>query len=402
MPWGLVAWLSLAQLISWGSLFYAFALFMVPMTAELGWTKPQLTAAFSLGLAASGAAAVPVGRLIDRGFGRMVMTGGSLAAAVLLAVWSEVASYLVFLALWVGLGTTLGAVLYEPAFAVLTRHLGPLSRRAITVMALVGGLASTVFIPLTHVLIEMVGWRHALLALAAQNGVCALIHGLVIPWDRQRGDPRIPHAPSVKAAPGPSTARRVLRQPAFWGFVVTSVLHGGLFTGFAIHLIPLLVERGFALDTAVAVFSLIGPAQVGARILMAATERVLSIRAVGLVTTALPVVAFGLLAVVQPGSWTVVPFALLYGAANGLMTIVRAVLPAEIFGRTDYGVIQGMIAAPANLSRAAAPFAFGVLWAWSGGYDAVARVGLGIAAASLVCFALTVARATPRRADDRP
>lgn len=388
MPWGLVASLSMAQLISWGSVFYAFTLFIEPMMDELGWTKPALTAAFSLGLVASGLAAVPVGRLIDRGFGRSVMTGGSLLAAMLLALWSGTRSYSVFLVLWVGLGATLSAILYEPGFAVLTRRLGPLSRRGITAMTLVGGLASTVFIPLTHLLIEQTGWRRALLALAAFNGLCALIHALAIP--RESGHRAIATPPLPQDGAARSSPRRVLRQPAFWGFVITSILHGALFTGFAVHLIPLLVERGFSLDTAVAVFSLVGPAQVGARVLMAMSERILSIRTMGLVTTALPVLAFGILTVVEPDSWTVVLFALLYGAANGLMTIVRAVLPPEIFGREDYGVIQGMIAAPATFSRAAAPFAFGAIWALSGSYGFIGMAALVMAGASVVCFATTV------------
>jgi MFS family permease len=139
--------------------FYAFTLFIEPMAGELGWSKPQLTAAFSLGLVAWGLGAVPVGRLIDLGHGRLVMTAGSLAAAALLALWSRVESYSAFVALWIGLGATMSAVLYEPAFAVLTRRLGPLARRGITAMTLVGGLASTAFIPITHVLIERFGWR---------------------------------------------------------------------------------------------------------------------------------------------------------------------------------------------------------------------------------------------------
>src|SRR5829696_2021963 len=137
LPWGLVGSLSLAQLISWGTVFYAFTLFMDPMTRELGWSKPELAAAYSLGLVASGLGAMPVGRLIDLGYCRFVMTSGSVLATALFLVWSQVETYAVFLALWIGLGFAMSALLYEAGFAVLTRTVGPLSRRAITAMTLV-------------------------------------------------------------------------------------------------------------------------------------------------------------------------------------------------------------------------------------------------------------------------
>ncbi|MFL5111198.1 MAG: MFS transporter [Microvirga sp.] len=388
MPWGFVAALSFAQLVSWGIVFYAFALFLEPMARELGWSKPALTLAYSLGLGASAATAYPSGRLIDKGHGRAVMTAGSLVSSALLVLWSRVDSYPLFVLIWIGLGATMSAILYEPGFAVLTHRLGPLSRRGITVMTLIGGLASTVFFPLSYALIEALGWRDALVALAAINlAVCGAIHFLVIPSEPAR-------APSgVSAAPGaaaPSSARRVLRHPAFWGFVIVSVLHNALFTGFAIHLVPLLVERGLTLGGAVAAFTLVGPAQVGGRIVIALGERAFSMRAVGLLACGLAVAAFLLLPFVRPEPWFVVVFALIYGAGNGIMTIVRAVLPAEIFGRLDYGAIQGMMNAPTMIARASAPFAFGALWAIGGSYDLVIWVSIAMAIASAIVFAALV------------
>jgi MFS family permease len=119
-------------------------------------------------------------------------------------------------------------------------------------------------------------------------------------------------------------------------------------------------------------------------------ERLMSMRAVGLFSCGLAVMAFALLPFVRPDPWLVVVFALIYGAGNGIMTIVRAVLPAEIFGRADYGAIQGMINAPTMISRAAAPFAFGALWAVSGNYALVISVALAMAVASVAVFALLV------------
>jgi predicted MFS family arabinose efflux permease len=285
----------------------------------------------------------------------------------------------------------MSAVLYEPGFAVLTRTLGLRARRGITVMTLLGGLASTVFIPLTHVLIESLGWRGALLVLAAANLLfCAAVHALVVPPQRPRETRTAPFAGRTDGA------RRVLRSPSFWSFVAATVLQGFVATGIPIHLIPLLVERGFTLSAAVTAYAVIGPAQVVARLLTAFGERALSLKAVGVVTMVTWAVALGLLPFVPAGSWAIIGFAALYGAANGLMTILRALLPPELFGQADYGTIQGMIATPVNFTRAAAPFAFGALWAWWGDYAAVLVVNFALALAALVAFLITLVAARPK------
>ena len=387
MPWTFVSALSTSVLISYGTIFYAFALFVDPMGRELGWGKSELTAAYSLALATSAFCAVPVGRFIDLGHGRAVMTGGSVLAAILMVLWSRVESYPAFILIWAAMGMSMSSVFYEPGFAVLVRRLGFLARRGITFMTLVGGFASTVFIPLTHLLIEYLGWRSALLVLAGFNLlVCAVIHALAIPPALKKPPP----APSAQTSGQPraltSKARSVLLKASFWCFVASSVLQGLIAAGLPIHLIPLLTEKGYSLEMAVLAFSIIGPAQVAGRMAMAMGERAFGMKGTGIVTLVLGVLAFGLLPLLPPGSWLVAGFAALFGASNGMMTIVRALLPPELFGRENYGVIQGMIAMPVRLTTASAPFLFGAIWAWSGGYGAVMILCLSLSVASLGSF----------------
>jgi MFS family permease len=389
MPWRIVSALSITHLISYGTLFYAFALLIEPMERDLGWSKTALTAAFSLALISSAFFAVPVGRLIDQGYGRAVMTGGSVLAALLLVLWAYTDSYPVFLLIWLGLGAATSAVFYEAGFAVLTLNLGLLARRGITIITLVAGFASTVFIPLLHVLIDRYGWRDTLLAMAALNfGICAVLHACGIPAaaarPRHTGEHRV-------VLPSASNAHRVLAKPAFWFFVITSVLQGMISTGIPVHLIPIFLERGFSIDAAVAAYAVIGPAQVVARFLTGFGERAMSLRGIGVATMALSALGFLLLPFIPAGSWLILAFAALYGASNGMLTIVRALLPPELFGRENYGAIQGMIAMPVRITMAGAPFAFGALWAWRGSYDAVIVLCLGMAVCSLVAFMLNLA-----------
>ncbi len=391
MPWRVVSALSVTHLISYGTLFYAFALLIEPMERELGWSKTALTAAFSLALVSSAFFAVPVGRLIDRGYGRAVMTGGSVLAALLLVLWAFTESYPVFLLIWLGLGAATSALFYEAGFAVLALNLGLLARRGITIITLVAGFASTVFIPLLHVLIDRYGWRDTILVMAALNiGICAVLHACGIPAapakPRHTGDSR-------SSLPPASNPRRVLANPAFWLFVITSVLQGIISVGTPVHLIPILLERGFSIEAAVAAYTVIGPAQVAARFLTGFGERAMSLKGIGVVTMAMSALGFLLLPFIQAGSWLIIVFAALYGGSNGMLTIVRALLPPELFGREDYGAIQGMIAMPVRITMAIAPFAFGALWAWWGNYDAVLILCLVMAVFSLVAFMLNLALA---------
>src|SRR5690606_17795349 len=99
----------------------------------------------------------------------------------LLVAWSFVQHIAAFYAIWFGLGVAMAMTLYEPVFAVLTRLFPENYRFRITMLTLTGGFASTVFIPLSAWFIELLGWRDALLALAAFNLViCLPVHALLL------------------------------------------------------------------------------------------------------------------------------------------------------------------------------------------------------------------------------
>jgi MFS family permease len=192
--WQLLVALGVTQIISWGSIYYAFALLLEPLQRDLGVGKSEVAGAFSAALLVSGLCATWVGRTIDRLGGRSVMTLGSAGAAVLLAVLSQVQSAAALYVVWAGLGVAMAATLYEPAFVVIAQVYRVNYRRALTVLTLFGGLASTVFWPLTTLLIERFGWRDAVLLLAAINlAVCVPLHLWWLPRTaarpRRRGRP---------------------------------------------------------------------------------------------------------------------------------------------------------------------------------------------------------------------
>lgn len=364
--WTLVWSLSGAQLVSWGVLYYAFSLFVVPMEGELGWSRTTLNGALSLGLLAAGLFAYPVGTWIDRHGGRWVMTLGSLLGVTMLLMWSQVTDIVVFHLIWVGLGIAMSATLYEPAFVVLTRLFHQSFRTKITLMTLVGGLASTVFIPLTQLLVDALGWRAALLALAAiVAATCLPVHGLML---RDHGAGQVAAAAPVL---GTAAVRRAMRTPVFWGLLVCFVAYYATFSALSFHLAPMWTDRGFDAVTIVGALAVIGPSQVAGRLLLLALGRHVKTATVGRVAMfAFP--ASALLLVLLPQSLTAMfAFAVLYGVGNGIMTIVRGTAVPDLLWREGYGAINGALSLPSTVAKAASPFAAALLWSWSGGYAAV-------------------------------
>jgi MFS family permease len=386
-PWSVVWALSVTQIITWGSLFYAIAVLIAPVEREFGWSRDAIVGAFSLAMVCSGFAAFPVGVLIDRFGGRHVMGGGSVLAAAMLAVLSDTHSLTAFYATWIGLGLAMGAVLYEPAFAVITASFGATARKGITVLTLAGGFASTVFWPLTQELIAALGWRQALLVLAALNlVVCVPLHLWCLPRVAAHKSPaavivtpnKAPHMRDIVL-----TRQFLLLAAAFTANMLA-------FSAISIHLIPLLNERGFAMADAVWLAAIVGPMQVAGRIAeYTVGARFRATRIALLAFMALPV-ALCVLRYAGLHWGLVLLFVALYGASNGIMTIVRGIIPAEIFGRERYGAVNGALAAPVLASRALGPLIAAFIWTAAGGYDAVIWALAAVGLVSALCFALAV------------
>jgi predicted MFS family arabinose efflux permease len=365
----LLVWaLSGAQLVSWGVLYYGFSLFVVPMENELGWSRTTLNGALSLGLLAAGLSAYPVGNWIDRHGGRWLMTAGTLLGVAMLFAWSQVTDIVLFHAIWIGIGIAQAATLYEPAFVVLTRLYHQSFRTKITLMTLVGGLASTVFIPLIQLLIDTFGWRTALILLAVIVAVCCLpVHAFLL-RDREAGGTTSQDGPPLL---GRAAVKKAMRSPVFWGLMVCFIAYYATFSALAFHIVPMLTDRGFATATVVGIVAVIGPSQVAGRILLLVLGRHVRVSTVGrVVMFAFPVSA--LLLLFLPYSLTAMfAFAVLYGIANGIMTIVRGTSVPDLMWREGYGAINGALSLPSTIAKAASPFVAALLWSWSGGYEAV-------------------------------
>jgi MFS family permease len=179
--WALVITLGVTATVSYGILSYAFAVFITPMGEELGWSKTQITGAFSISQLVLGVSAIPLGRWVDRWGARTLMTAGSIVATLLLLAWSGVQTLEAFYAIWAVMGVALAAVLYEPAFAVVATWFRRGRGRALTLLTFIGGFASVIFVPLTTELVSRLGWRTALVWLAVIYAMLTVIpHAVVL------------------------------------------------------------------------------------------------------------------------------------------------------------------------------------------------------------------------------
>jgi len=274
--------------------------------------------------------------------------------------------------------------LYEPAFAVVTRAFTRHPRRAIAVLTLFGGFASTVFWPLGQALIDASGWRETAMIFAAINLlVCVPLHLGALP---------AAHPPAMPASAASRSLREAVRDPAFYWLAAAFTANTLVFSATSVHLLAMLAAKGLTAAQAAAFGALIGPMQVAGRLAEMAFGRRTTPSRVGIVAMGLLPASLLLLVFAGTSAWGFVVFAALYGAGNGVMTIVRGTIPIELYGRDHYGAVNGALAAPVLVAKAAGPLVAALALAVAPGYDTVALWLSAAAATSLVFFALALRR----------
>jgi predicted MFS family arabinose efflux permease len=375
-----VAALGTAQTLAWASTYYLPAILAAPMARDLGVSTPTVFAAFSVALVVSALLGPRAGAAIDRWGGRPVLMATSAVFAAGLAGLALAQGPVGLYAAWVVLGIGMGSGLYEAAFAALVRLYGPDARNSITGITLIAGFASTVSWPLSTWLEAEFGWRSACLAWAGLHLLLGLPLNALLP----RAAP--PAAPM--AAHGESTPPAGERGPLLPMVVLSFVFAATWFisTAMATHLPRLLQAAGATLATAVLVGALIGPAQVGARLLeFGLLRRVHPLLSARLASALHPL---GALCLAVFGAPAAAVFGVLHGAGNGILTIAKGTLPLVVFGPLGYGRRQGWLMLPARGAQALAPWLFGIaLDRWGAG-----ALGVSAALGTLAFLALFLLR----------
>jgi len=341
--WPVISALGIVQIFAWGSSYYLMAVLAAPIVHDTGWPLTKVVAAVSIGLLCAGLASPLVGRAIAQHGGRPVLAVGVGLLAVGLLIVAVAQTLAFFWFGWAVMGLGMAAGLYDPAFATLGRLYGRDARSAITTLTLWGGFAATICWPLSAWLLDLFGWRGVAVSYAAIH-LCLCLP--IILWLI----PKEPQAPA-KTKHGAATLTPDERV-VFLVMSALMVLAGLLVTTLSIHLLTILQARGMSLTEAVALGTLIGPAQVASRLLeMAGRGRHhpawTMLAATCLTASGLVLLGTGL---VWPGAALI-----LYGAGNGIFSIARGALPMTLFGPERYAEIMGRLARPSLLAQAAAP-----------------------------------------------
>jgi MFS family permease len=396
--WILAIVLGFTSTVSWGVLYYAFSVLIPPITGELGWSRAQISGALSVMLVVSGLAGLAVGRWLDEHGPRLLMTAGSIVAVPLVIAWSQVRDLGSFYVIWILIGIAFAAVNYGPAFATMIVWFRRHRSRALTLVTLIAGFSSTIFVPLTAWLVSVQGWRAALVTLAVLLAVLTIVpHALFL---RRRpadiglgvdGDPLDIH-PDAKAAPPElsSSFREALRHPTFKWLALAFALYA-LGVGVPVHLVAYLGDHGYSLAFAAAAAGGIGAAQVLGRLLFAPLERRLAPRTISvLIYLGQPLALFILLFV--PSELGVLAFVVLFGAARGAETLVRSTIVAGLYGPRRVASISAVLTLAMTLAQAIAPVSLGAV------YDSVQSYVPGIwAVIALSCVAAVAVYLGDRR-----
>jgi hypothetical protein len=378
-PWRAVLVLGVTQIITWGAIYYTPVLIVPLIAKERGWSMAFAMGGFSFGLLATGLVSPYVGRTIDRVGGHVVMGIGSVIAAAGLSLVTLATHPIAYMAVWVVLGIAMAANLYDSAFATLGRIFGAAARRPITALTLAGGFASTVSWPVTHFLIEGVGWQKTYLIYAAVLLLlCAPLHAFVLPRHQAHTALPAPAEDGKAAHLPPNGAAFLLVAAAFTAYAFVP-------SGLAAHLLAIFNREGIDATTVVWIGALFGPAQVGARLIEFAFGR--NVHPLWVARVALTVLLCGFLMLLFAGFavTTAAAFALMFGGANGLITITRGAVPLALFGPYGYGRLIGRLAGPFQIMQAAAPLVMAfVVERFS---DPMAlTLAAAFAAIALVCF----------------
>jgi MFS family permease len=349
-PWGQVVGLSLDQLVAWGAFYYSYSILALPMARDLGVAASTVAAAFSGSLLVSAVLAPRVGQLMDRHGARPVLLLGAVLGPLALGGIATASGVLPLLLLFAGLGVAQALSLYEPAFRAIVGWF-PAARqrsRALLVLTSVAGFASAIFLPLTAFLFGRFGWRGAVLVLAALAASVTLPIRLWLPCTT-------PSAQHPAPLGGSFGKTRAFAATLGAGFAIQAFAA----TGATLCLVWLLVERGQTLEAAAAVAGLAGASQVPGRLLLSSLSGVLSTEV--RLPALLVIQAGAVLGIATLTGPPRVACVMAFGAAAGVMTLERAAVVIEWFGRASFGAGSGQLAASCSFARASAPFAIELL-----------------------------------------
>lgn len=383
--------LGVSQIMGYGTLYYAYAILLPHMAEDLGLSLSRIFGVLSVALLIGGVLAPVAGRLTDRFGGRPVMTFGSLVAGLSLIALSRVTGQASLLVTIIVAEAAAMFVLYPVAFAAVARlDLSLPAQRSISIITLFGGVASTVFWPLTLALYTAMDWRATWVIL----GVAYLVVAVPLHWLALSGPEHAPDKPPAATSDWPELTGDARKRGMLWmaiSFVFAGYLMGAVMTLWVTNV----QDLGHTAALAALAGAVIGPFKTVGRLF----EMVVSRSLYPLVTYAL---ALGLMgagfAVLLTLGFTVpgvILAAALYGMGDGIKTIAGGTVPLALFGHKGYGARLGWINFARMAVNASAPFVFAWITQTYGGWWSFVAMASVLTCAALTFFLIPDPRRLP-------
>ena len=363
IEWRAAVLLGLATIGAYGVVLYAIGVLVAPIEADTGWSTGALSGAFAIGVLLSGVVAIGAGYALDRAGSRVVFVGALGGGAALLTLASLATSAADFIAAW-GLGAALvgGGLYYPMTMATLSRLYPERRAAALSILTLLGALASPIFYPLAGWLTEAYGWREAMRALVMVMVV------LVLPGALLAGA-----RPALRPAarvPGPSV-RAVLREARVLRLLLAVGLASAATSALLLHQVPAMQAAGLTLTAASGMAGARGLLQIPGRLVLAQLTSRFGLRGTAVLAYGTGAAGAGALCLALAGGPPVAltgVFALTAGLAVGLLSPVHGLLAADAYGEERLGTLSGVQQFVASVAGAAGPWLSGVLVDRTGGY----------------------------------
>ncbi|WP_223282442.1 MFS transporter [Pseudomonas amygdali] len=351
--------LGLAQILSWGGSFFVMAVLVTPIVEDTGWARQWVYGALSISILLSGLLSPWMGKLISQHGGRRVLASSGLVLSVGLFAAGMATNIVVFVIAWLVIGLGMAIGLYDALFATLGKTYGAQSRAAISKITLISGFATTISWPVVAWLVQAWGWRSACEIFALVLAVTvAPLYLISIPRDSAPRD-NVKHVQKASSfLDGQRSVFRVMTA----AFTLAAII----MTAVSIQLISLLQAQGVGLTAAIGIAALIGPAQVGARLLDGFFGK--ELHPIWPTIASAVLVAIGLAFVLASPLLATIGI-LVYGTGSGMRAIVRGTLPMALFDKDIYPVVIGKIARPALMAQAITPLVGGwIQGRWGAGF----------------------------------
>ena len=364
-----------------------YAVFLLPLEREFGWSRSQTTGVYSVYLLVHGFTAPLVGLLFDRVGPRWVYGAGMACLGAALFFASHLTSlwqFYVFVGALVGVGVSLNGMV--PASALLSRWFRARLSTAIGIAYASFGVGTLVLVPLAQHLVAEFDWRGAYRIIGATLLLAAPLVMLAIPWRRfTAGSPQHRSARAKGTGEG-WTVRAALRSPVYWGLTQVFFFTAAGMFAVLVQLVAFFIDAGFTPIAAATAFGAIG--MMSAMSVMGSGftsdrfgyRRVVNASFVGTATGMALLIALAF----APYAWLLVLFVPTFGLCMGVRGPIVSSISTRYFAGPSVAAIYGGIYASNAVGAAFGSFVGGLLHDFTGGY----KVGFAFA---LACVAIASA-----------